>query len=109
MTELTFKNGVPQYTLEHFEKDYADRHLLHGIIAKWAKEKPDGPALIVFDTKKEYSYARFDQITTALAMKLLKMGFSKGDFLATMLPFLAEHIFLETSWVEIAYTRELST
>ena len=101
MTELTFKNGVPQYTLEHFEKDYADRHLLHGIIAKWAKEKPDGPALIVFDTKKEYSYARFDQITTALAMKLLKMGFSKGDFLATMLPFLAEHIFLEYACFKI--------
>lgn len=101
MTELSYRNGVPQYTLEHFEKDYADRHLLHGIIAKWAREKPDDPAIIVFDTKKEYTYSQFDRITTALAMKLLKMGFKKGDFLATLLPFLAEHIFLEYACFKI--------
>lgn len=95
MTEVTYRNGVPQYTLEHFEKDFADRHLLHGIIAKWAKEKPDHNAIEVVDTGKNYTYQEFDQITTALAMKLLKLGFQKGDFLATSLPFLAEHIFLE--------------
>lgn len=95
MTELACRNGVPQYTLEHFEKDFADRHLLHGIIAKWAREKPDHPAIIVFDTKRQVTYSEFDRITTALAMQLLRMGFRKGDFLATMLPFLAEHIFLE--------------
>jgi fatty-acyl-CoA synthase len=95
MTDVTYRNGVPQYTLEHYEKDYADRHLLHGIIAKWAKEKPDRNALEVVDTGKNYTYQEFDQITTALAMKLIKLGFKKGDFLATSLPFLAEHIFLE--------------
>jgi acyl-CoA synthetase (AMP-forming)/AMP-acid ligase II len=94
MTDLTYRNGVPQYTLEHYEKDYADRHLLHGIIAKWAREKPNHHALEVVDTGKNYSYREFDQITTALAMKLLKLGFQKGDFLSTSLPFLAEHIFL---------------
>ena len=101
MTDLTYRKGVPQYTLEHYEKDYADRHLLHGIIAKWAKEKPNQNALEVVDTGKNYTYQEFDQITTALAMKLLKLGFKKGDFLATSLPFLAEHIFLEYACFKI--------
>lgn len=101
MPELTYRNGVPQYTLEHFETDFADRHLLHGVIAKWAKETPDHPAIRVADTNKDYTYAEFDRISTALAMKLLNMGFAKGDFLATSLPFLAEHIFLEYACFKI--------
>ena len=101
MTERTYKNGVPQLTLDHFDKDYADRHLLHGVVAKWAKEKPDIFALRIFDTKKDYTYQQFDQASTALALKLLKMGFKKGDFLATSLPFLAEHIFLEYACFKI--------
>jgi len=101
MTEWAYRNGVPQCTLDHYEKDYADRHLLHGIIAKWAKEKSDFVALYFPDTGKEYTYLQFDQISTALALKLLKMGFKKGDFLATSLPFLAEHIFLEYACFKI--------
>ena len=101
MTDVTYRNGVPQYTLEHYEKDYADRHLLHGIIAKWAKEKPNHNALEVVDTGRNYTYQEFDQTTTALALKLLKLGFQKGDFLATSLPFLAEHIFLEYACFKI--------
>ncbi|MHA1570066.1 MAG: class I adenylate-forming enzyme family protein [Alphaproteobacteria bacterium] len=101
MTELTYRNGVPQYTLEHFEKDYADRHLLHGVVAKWAKEQPDLVAMIFPDTGKEYTYKQFDQISSALALKLLNMGFAKGDFLATSLPFLAEHVFLEYACFKI--------
>ena len=101
MTELIYRGGVPQYTLEHFETEYADRHLLHGIIAKWAKEKPDQIAMEVVDTKASYTYAQFDRMTTALALKLLKMGFKKGDFLATSLPFLAEHIFIEYACFKI--------
>jgi len=95
MDEFPCRNGVPQCTLEHFEKDFADRHLLHGVVARWAREKPDHPAIIVFDTGRQVSYEEFDRITSALAMQLLRMGFRKGDFLATLLPFLAEHIFLE--------------
>ena len=67
MTELTHKNGVPQYTLEHFEKDFADRHLLHGVIAKWAKEKPDSLAIINADTKKQVTYAELDRVLAAIA------------------------------------------
>ncbi len=101
MTELSYRNGVPQCTLEHFEKDYGDRRLLHGIIAKWAKEKPDKVAIIDAETGKKYTYAEFDQATTVMALKLLRMGFRKGDFLATSLPFLVEHIFLEYACFKI--------
>ena len=101
MTDLSYRNGVPQYTLEHYEKDFADRHLLHGVVAKWAKEKPDYVAMYFPETGKEYTYKEFDQASTALALKLLKMGFKKGDFFATSLPFLAEHIFLEYACFKI--------
>ena len=32
---------VPQFTLDDYEKDFADRHLLHDVVAKWAKAKPE--------------------------------------------------------------------
>ena len=101
MTPLTYRNGVPQYTLDHYETDYADRHLLHGVIAKWAAEKPQAVAIIDADTQKQYTYQQFDQITSAMALKLLKLGFVKGDFLATSLPFLPEHIFFEYACFKI--------
>jgi len=94
-------NGVAQMTLEHYEQDFADRHLLHGIVAKWAREKPDALAIINFDTKDECSWERFEQTTTALALKLLDMGFEKGDYFATSLPLLTEHIFLEYACFKI--------
>jgi len=99
--EVPKRNGVPQFTLDHYEKDYADRHLLHGCIAKWAKETPEKIAIINADTRKQYTYRQFDQTSTALALKLLRLGFRKGDFLATSLPFLAEHIFLEYACFKI--------
>jgi len=101
MTELKYLNGVPQYTLEHFEKDFADRHLLHQVVAKFAKETPDKEAIIDAENGNKISYSQFDKTTTALAMQLLKMGFKKGDFLATSLPLLAEHIYLEYACFKI--------
>ncbi len=101
MTQLATLHGVPQYTLAHYEQDFADRHLVHGVIAKWAREKPDAPALIEANTSRQYTYAELDRITTALALKLVDLGFEKGDFLATSLPFLAEHIFIEYACFKI--------
>ncbi len=101
MTELTYRKGVPQYTLEHYEKDFADRHLIHGCIAKWAKETPDKVALIDAEGKRQFTYRQFHQIASAFAMKLLRLGLRQGDFLATMLPFLPEHIFLEYACFQI--------
>jgi fatty-acyl-CoA synthase len=96
-----YRNGVPQCTLQDYNTLFADRHLLHGIIRKWAQEKPNEVALINAETKEQVTWDRFDKTTTALAMKLWQMGFRKGDFLATSLPYLIEHIFLEYACFKI--------
>ena len=101
MVPLTHRHGVAQYTWEHYQKDFADRHLLHGVIAKSAHERPDDVAIIEVDTGREFTYAQFEQTITALAMKLWRMGFRPGDFFATALPLLAEHIFLEYACFKI--------
>ena len=101
MTEIPKRSGVPQCTMEHYETLFADRHLLHGVVAKWAKEKPDALAIVNADTGREVSWKEFDLTTTALAMKLLDMGFEKGDFFATSLPFLTEHVFLHYALCKI--------
>ncbi|MGM0575363.1 MAG: class I adenylate-forming enzyme family protein [Myxococcota bacterium] len=95
------KGGVPQLTRRHFDEDFADRHLLHGVITRWAQETPDKPAIIDAETDKAWTFAEFDRTTTAMALKLLDMGYEKGDFLATSLPLLPEHIFLEYACFKI--------
>jgi fatty-acyl-CoA synthase len=95
------RHGVPQCTLENYEQDLADRHLLHQVVAKWAREKPEALAFINADTKQEITWDQFDKTTTALAMQLLQMGFRKGDFFATSLPYLTEHIYLEYACFKI--------
>ncbi|MFX1410014.1 MAG: class I adenylate-forming enzyme family protein [Promethearchaeota archaeon] len=69
-------------------------HTICGIIEKWAKERPDKTAFIIYDTEKEVSYKEFNEAIRAMAFKLYNMGFRKGDILATSLPFLYEHIIL---------------
>ncbi|RJO67250.1 MAG: long-chain fatty acid--CoA ligase, partial [Myxococcales bacterium] len=101
MIKFETRNGVPQCTLEHFEKDFADRHLLHAVVGKWAAEKPDAIAIINFDTKEKITWKRFDQATTALALKLVEMGYRKGDYFASSLPLLTEHIFFEYACFKI--------
>ncbi len=81
-------------TLEQYERDYADRHLLHGVLKKWAAIKPEAIALIDHDRKRTVDWATFDRATTALACALVRLGLRKGDFLATSLPLSVEHIFL---------------
>ncbi len=94
-------HGVAQCSLDNYERDFADRHLLHAIVSKWAREKPDAVAIINADTGDRISWRHFEQTTTALALKLLEMGFSKGDTFATSLPLLSEHIFLEYACFQI--------
>jgi fatty-acyl-CoA synthase len=101
MPELSLLNGVPQYTLDHYERDFAGRHLLHGVVAYWARNRPDALAIIDVDTGAQYTYRQFDQIATALAIRLVEMGARKGDFFATLLPLLPEHIFLEYACFKI--------
>ena len=101
MVEIEKKDGVPMCTLEQYEVDFADRHLVHGVIEKWAKEKPDEIGLICADDGREFTWKAIHESATALALKLIEMGFVKGDFLATSLPFLPEHIFLEYACFQI--------
>ena len=58
-------------------------------------------ALVSYDTGREYTYRDFDAIVTALAAELLELGLGRGDFFATSLPLLAEHVFLEYACFKI--------
>jgi fatty-acyl-CoA synthase len=95
------RETLKTYTLERYETEFSDRHLLHGTIAKWANERPNKTAIFDFDSDREFTYRQFDDVTTALALNLLRAGYQPGDFLATMLPLLPEHIFLEYACFKI--------
>ncbi len=101
MVEFAKKHGVPQCTLADYEGTFADRHLLHGVVAKWAREKPDEIAIANSDTGEELTWAQFDRATSALALKLVDMGFGRGDYFATSLPFLTQHVLLEYACFKI--------
>jgi acyl-CoA synthetase (AMP-forming)/AMP-acid ligase II len=75
--------------------------VLHDVLKKWAAAKPAATAIINHDRKQRVDWATFDLATTALAGELLRMGFRKGDFLATSLPLLTGHIFLEYACFKI--------
>ena len=92
---------IPQFTLDDYEQKFADRHLLHGVVAKWAKARPQTPAIVSAEGDRAITWSEFDCVTTALAAKLLRMGFSKGDFLVTMLPMSVDHVLLEYSCFKI--------
>jgi len=93
--------SIPQFTLEDYERDFADRHLLHAVVAKWANERPEHVAIIEFDTGRQVTYRQFDDASTALAMRLLELGYRPGDYLATILPLTLEHVFLEYACFKI--------
>ncbi len=86
---------VPQVTLEQWESEYSDRHLLHGVVDYWADRKPNDAAIVnaTQGTQLTWKELQFDSL--ALAGELWRMGLRKGDFLATSLPFSNEHIVLE--------------
>ncbi len=86
---------IPRFTLEDYETAFADRHLLHGVVAKWAKAKPEAPAILSSDGSRTITWSEFDRFTTALACELSRLGFVKGDFLVTLLPMSVDHVLLE--------------
>jgi fatty-acyl-CoA synthase len=92
---------MPRYTLADYENEYADRHLLHGVVAKWANAKPDAAAVLSADGSRTLTYAEFDRHTTAVAAELLQLGYSKGDFLVTQLPLTVDHVLLEYACFKI--------
>ena len=95
------RSTLATYTLERYETEFADRHLLQGAIAKWARETPDRPAIVEYDTVREVTYREFDEQSTAYALKLIELGFQPGDFLGTLLSLSIEHIVLEYACFKI--------
>lgn len=69
-------------------------HTICGVIEKWAKDRPDNVALIMYDTEKQVTYKELNDAIGAMAFKLYNMGFRKGNICVTSLPFLYEHIVL---------------
>ena len=92
---------VPQFTLDDYEREFADRHLLHGVVAKWAKARPQAPAILAAEGNRVVTWSEFDRMTTALAWQLLRLGFAKGDFLVTLLPMSVDHVLFEYSCFKI--------
>jgi fatty-acyl-CoA synthase len=92
---------MPRYTIADYENEYVDRHLLHGVVAKWALAKPDTTAVLSADGSRTLTWSQFDRHTTALAAELLQLGFSKGDFLVTQLPLTVDHVLLEYACFKI--------
>ena len=92
---------LPQFTVDDYENVFADRHLLHGVVAKWAKGKPEAAAIVSAEGDCIVSWGDFDRFTTALARELSRLGFVKGDFLVTLLPMSVDHVLLEYSCFKI--------
>src|SRR5690348_11870336 len=86
---------MPRYTLADYENEYADRHLLHGVVAKWAKTKSDTVAIISADGSRTLTWKEFDRHSSAIAAELLKLGLRQGDFVVTQLPLTVDHVLLE--------------
>ena len=87
--------------LPRYEREFADRHLVHGAVARWAAEKPHDTAFIAASTGAETDWLTFQQNASTLAVELLRLGFRKGDFLAVSLPLLPELLFLEYACFQI--------
>lgn len=86
---------IPQVTLQQFDDEYRDRHLIHGALDWWAARKPDDVAIINATRGTRLTWRELERGSMAIAAELARMGFRKGDFLAASLPMLNEHILLE--------------
>jgi len=70
-------------------------------VAGHARARPHDPALIEHNTGEVVGWRELDRAVEALAAKLLSCGFRKGDVLATSLPLLKEHVFLQVACYRI--------
>jgi len=93
--------NLPQFTLDDYNQQFADRHLLQSVVAKWAQERPGTAALVSAETGRAVTWGEFDRFTTALAVEWLRLGLKKSDYLVTLLPMSADHVLLEYSLFKI--------
>jgi len=93
--DMTQPRTIPQLSEDDFEQRFGDRHLVHSVVTKWAKEKPAGIAIISADTGQRTTWAELDATTFGLVASLIELGYKKGDCLVSALPLSTEHIILE--------------
>lgn len=86
---------LPRCTPAEFDSLFASRHLIHGALDHWAAQRPATPAIVNATRDSVLSWAELAEETRLVAAELLRRGYRKGDFLATSLPLLNEHIVLE--------------
>lgn len=63
-------------------------------ISLYARQRPRETAIIEHNTGDAVTWKQLDTSVSAFAAKLLSMGLSKGDIVATSLPLLKEHVYL---------------
>jgi acyl-CoA synthetase (AMP-forming)/AMP-acid ligase II len=85
--------AIPQVTLDQFENH--GLHLIHQSVDHWAARKPDEAAVVNATRGTQLTWRELQHGSLSLAAELQHMGFRKGDFLATSLPLLNEHVLLE--------------
>ena len=79
--------SIEEYkTMPHYICDY---------VSKYAKERPSEIAIIDADSGKWVTWEEFENAINIIALKLLEMGYKKGDIIVSMLPLLLEHIYFE--------------
>ncbi len=63
-------------------------------VARYARLRPRDTAIIEHNTGETVTWKKFDTSVSAFAAKLLSIGLSRGDIVATSLPLLKEHVYL---------------
>lgn len=82
-------------TWDDFQGRFGRRQTLSAVIDDWAARTPDAAAVLNATRGTSMTYAELRDRSLAVARALLRLGFRKGDFLATSLPLTDEHIVLE--------------
>ncbi|MFN0172452.1 MAG: class I adenylate-forming enzyme family protein [Bryobacteraceae bacterium] len=88
-------NPFAAWTLKRYETEFRARHRLFDVVDYWAARKPEAVAWINATRGTRWTWAAFDRKISEWAGALWRLGFAKGDFLATSLPLSDEHILLE--------------
>lgn len=99
--DMNQSRALPQLSGDDFEQKFCERHLVHKVVSKWAKEKPDSLAIISADTGQGTTWAELEAATLGLATHLLELGYKKGDCLVSALPVSTQHILLECACFRI--------
>lgn len=75
--------------------------MINNYLDKWAKDMPDQIAIIQHEDGREFTYKKLKTISDFFALRLLDMGITKGDIVATQLALFPEHIALMYACLKI--------